>query len=329
MREFRIYNEDCIQGANRLEFESVDLVVCDPPFGINEGQFDKHYNRKAENVLAGYTEAPPEYAEWTLQWMAEAVRILKPSGSLYVIMGHSNLRHVLNAAAALGLQEINHAIWKFNFGVATKTKFVTSHYHVLYYARSGKSEPTFNTFCRFAPYEEDDQGGSLLYQDLEDVFVINREYNPGQKKNQNKLPEELLRKIVLYSSKEGDVVCDFFMGNFTTAAVAHGLGRQVCGFEINKEAFDYHMTRLQSLEFGADLKTLKKVDPTVPENQGKPISEEDAESMYQDYKRQIFDGKSSKEARDFLQEKYKRGRFSIQNILSKYDPVEISNTLDF
>lgn len=77
---------------------------------------------------------------------------------------------------------------------------------------------------------------------------------------------------------------------------------------------------------------LKKVDPSVPENQGKPIGEEEAEAMYQDYKQQIFDGKGPKEAREFLQEKYKRGRFSVHNILSKMleeRPVEISNTLQF
>ena len=231
-----IFNSDCIDSEKRILDNSVDLCICDPPFGLKETDFAKHYNRDVKNVIAGYQEAPDNYAEWTYLWLSEAKRVLKPNGSMYVFMGHTNLRHLLNVAYDLEFNEINHLIWKYNFGVYTKRKYVTSHYHILYYSKSKKAKRIFNTNCRFGPQERNDQGRSLVYKDLEDVFSINKEYSPKQRKNQNKLPSEIIRKLILYSSNENDIICDFFMGNFTTAYNAIALGRNVCGYEINKES---------------------------------------------------------------------------------------------
>jgi len=233
-------------------------------------------------------------------------------------MGHSNLRHVLNAAYALKLHEINHIIWKYNFGVYTKKKYVTSHYHILYYSKSIKSKNIFNTYCRFGSQEKTSTGKSLLYQDLEDVFIINKEYDPKIPKNQNKLPNELVRKMILYSSNAGDMVCDFFMGNFTTAYNAIKLGRKIVGYEINKSIFDHHISKLGEIKFGCDLDNMKKVVNVVPKNQGKKIEEGEIASIRNDYKSLLDKGLGQGEVNLFLQQKYGRGKFSIKNIIDKY-----------
>jgi len=313
----RIFNSDCIDSEKRIRDNSVDLMICDPPFGLGESKFDKHYNRDSSNVIAGYQEAPDNYDEWTYAWMSEAKRVLRYNGSMYVVIGHTNLRAILNAANSLDLHLINHIIWKYNFGVNTKKKYVTSHYHVLYLSSSKKAKLTFNVNCRFGFQEKDEKGGSLLYQDLEDVWIINKEYSPKQKKNQNKLPEELIKKIILYSSNGGDTICDFFMGNFTTAYCSLSLGRNVCGYEINKEAYDLHMPELLKVAYGSGLKDLRKVENIVPLNQGKKVSLKEAEDICKDFSILSSKGMKKKDINLFLQEKYKRGRFSIHNILSK------------
>lgn len=313
-----IYPEDCLDEDKKIKDNSVHLGIYDPPFGIGETGFDKHYKRNSNNVIQGYKEAPDDYEQWTHLWLTEAKRILRPDGSMYVFIGHSKLRHVLNAAHNLKLNEINHIVWKYNFGVCTKKKYVTSHYHVLYYSKDKKVQPTFNLNCRFGSQEKDQKGGSLLYQDLEDVFVINRDYAPKQKKNQNKLPEELIRKLIMYSSNEGDTVCDFFMGNFTTAYAARKLGRHVCGFEMNKKSYDYHIDKIKAIKLGCDIKDLKQVENILPINQGKKIEIEEAKKICEDY-HNMNDGKTKKgEISLCLQQKYGRGRFAIKNILDKY-----------
>lgn len=238
----KLYNEDCIIGAKSVADGSVDCMICDPPFGIKESKFENMYNRVKINLISGYIEAPDDYFDFTAKWMREAYRVLKPRGTLYVVSGWTNLGDVLQAAKVAGFKLLNQIIWKYNFGVHTKRKFVSSHYVIL---RLGKCDnPEFYRECRFKADERDGKGGSLLYRDLEDVWTIPREYRRGERKNVNKLPDELVRKMIQYATKEGDTVCDFFMGNFTTAYVAHELNRNVIGFELNKNSFDYHVPRL-------------------------------------------------------------------------------------
>lgn len=318
-----LYNEDCIQGSKqKLKESSVDLLITDPPFGLGESKFEQHYKRNKENIVHGYVEAPENYYDFTYQWLLQARRVVNKDGSIYIIIGHTPLLDVLTAAQELGLVLRNHIIWKYNFGVYTKKKFVTSHYHILYYTKP-KARPTFNTNCRFGPNEkfktEDGRELSKLYNDLEDVWIINKEFIPNKEKNQNKLPEELLRKIILYSSNPGDVVADFFMGNFTTAYAALKLGRKVIGFEINKNMFDIHYSRLKDLDFGCDLKHLPIIESSTLSNQGKPLSIHEKYLIYRDVVDLVSGGVTKKEATRIVGEKYGRGKFSIKNVVDYFE----------
>ena len=311
-----IYCENCIEGAkDHILDESIDLLICDPPFGINEASFDKHYNRNSDVVLDGYVEAPEDYYTFSYQWLSEAMRVMKKDASMYVISGHTNLIHIENVIKELGFNLVNHIIWKYNFGVNTKNKFVTSHYHILYLTKDKKSNNKFNTYCRFGPQEKDIDGKSLLYKDLEDVWIINKEFSPGEKKNQNKLPNELVSKMILYSSDEGDSVCDFFLGNFTTAFVAYGLGRIPYGFEINKISYDENIKIFDDIEFGYKLKDLRDVPISIPSNSGKPISDLEKANIRFDFEKFSKIYKYKKEVIEALCLKYGRGRFSIYRIL--------------
>jgi len=150
------YNIDCIEGAQKyLADNSVDLIITDPPYGIAGDTLHKHYNRNEGNVLDGYIEIPPEeYPSFSKQWIREAARVLRPGGSVYIVSGYTNLLHILAALADTNLEEVNHIIWKYNFGVFTRNKYISSHYHILYYVKPGR-KPTFNTYCRYADSERD------------------------------------------------------------------------------------------------------------------------------------------------------------------------------
>lgn len=309
-----VFNEDCLNPINKIPDESVHLGIHDPPFGIGETKFQAHYKRKNDAIIPGYVEAPDDYLAFTIDWMREAKRVLKPDGSLYIIIGHSTLVDVLTAAKILDLHLVNQIIWKFNFGVFAKRKYVTSHYNILYFSKSKKSNLTFNRFCRFGSQEKDVNGGSLLYQDLEDVFVINKEFQHGEVRNQNKLPDELIKKIIQYSSNPDDTVCDFFLGNFTTAYVANGLGRKVTGYEINQESFKYHYPLVSSQPYGHLLSSLKVVNNEQPERQGEKLTQEEKDQIKSDFHLYVSQGHTKTEARLMIQEKYQRGKFAIINL---------------
>jgi len=313
------HNTDCIKGARtHLDDDSVDLIITDPPYGIDGDKLHRHYNRNELHVVDGYVEIPSdEYPRFSREWIGEAERILRPGGQIYVISGYSNLVHILNALQETKLQEINHIIWKYNFGVYTKRKFVSSHYHILYYAKPGRRR-TFNLQCRYGLKERDASGGSLNYRDREDVWLIDRQYKPGQQKNKNELPDELLIKMIQYSSNEGDLICDLFLGGFSTARVAVGLNRRATGFEVSDEIFSHGIGTLSEIEPGYLCDTLRVPDAGQPKNQGKRWTEREIQHLLERF-RQIKDaGHTKKDAVKELCAEFERGRFSIERILREH-----------
>ena len=227
--QYHIIYGDCIEN-NTIPDNSVELGIYDPPFGIQEKRFRTHYNRNNNLVIDGYIEAPPDYYQFTKNWLMEAKRVLKPNGSMYIISGWSHSDIIGRAIRDIDLFLINKIIWRFPFGVYTKQKYVSSHYEIFFVKKSKNAKILFNRDCRFQFKKEQ-------YADMQSVWHINKEYHPGKKKNCNKLPEALVEKMIRYSSNEGDIVADFFMGNFTTLAVCKRLNRKFVGIELNPNAF--------------------------------------------------------------------------------------------
>lgn len=314
----KFYNEDCISGAQKhIESNSVDLIITDPPYGINGDKLHQHYNRNEDFVVEGYVEVPEsEYGEFSLKWIQEAERILKPGGSMYIVSGYTNLYHILHALRQTTLKEINHIIWKYNFGVYTSKKYVSSHYHILFYEKPG-GKRTFNLESRFGVKEKSSYNGSLNYQDREDVWIINREYKPGQMKNKNELPTALLIKMIQYSSNEGDLICDMFLGGFSTAKVAIGLNRRAIGFEISPSMCDTKIEEFQAIEPGHLLPTLRIPKLEELTNQGKSWTEEEQEILIKRFKDLIASGETKKNSIEILEKELGRGRWSIEKMLKK------------
>ena len=241
----KIYNKDCIVGMKTIPNEKIDLVVTDPPFAINFKAKKSNYNRTASRVLSGYDEIKAEdYYDFTNAWMAEAYRILKKSGSMYVFSGWNNLKDILTALDDNNFTTINHIIWKYQFGVVTSKKFVTSHYHCLFVCKDDKKRKFF-PYSRFEKNAKTSDGQSLHYRDKEDVWIIKREYWTGDDKTPTKLPAEIIKKILEYSSEKKDLVLDPFLGSGQVAVISKMLGRQYLGFETVKEYHNFANKRLQ------------------------------------------------------------------------------------
>ena len=241
----QVFGEDCVSGmAARIPDASCDLIITDPPFAIEFGAKRTNYNRTASRVLDGYSEvAASDYLEFSRNWIRQATRVLKADGSFFIFSGWNNLKDILIAADECGLHQVNHIIWKYQFGVVTKRKFVTSHYHCLFYCLNDRKRH-FNHNARFSQSQRTGTGGSARYRDLEDVWVINREYWTGDVKTPTKLPRALVTKILDYTSEPGDLVLDPFLGSGQVAVVSKLLGRRFVGFEIVPEYLAFIQERL-------------------------------------------------------------------------------------
>jgi len=228
----RIYFSDCIEGMRKLEAESVDCVIADPPFGLSFTGKETLYNRDGRFVRSGYREIESNYENFSEAWISQLPRILKKTATAWIFSGWTNLFDVMNALKKTELSIINYVIWRYQFGVFTDRKFVTSHYHLLFLAKS--KEYYFNKIQHYPL----------------DVWEINRTYRKREVKNATKLPNELVQRCVDFSTRPGDLVLDPFMGNGTTAVVAKGSFRHYLGFEINRDMKPVVDAALSSTQLG-------------------------------------------------------------------------------
>jgi site-specific DNA-methyltransferase (adenine-specific) len=231
----QVHFVDCILGMKELPESCIDLVIADPPFGIDFDGKSGVYNRDDEFVVEGYEEIVESYDEFTVTWMAELPRIMSDEASAYIFSGWNNLEAVLRGARKAGLTTINHIIWKYQFGVYTKKRFVTSHYHILFLVKN-TNEYFFNKIQHYP----------------EDVWRIKRSYRMGQRKNSTKLPIEVVMRCIDFSSKPGDIVLDPFLGNGTTAVAAKASWRHFIGFEVNRELCKIIESEIEAIEPGID-----------------------------------------------------------------------------
>ena len=135
---------------------------------------------------------------------------------MWLVSGWNNLRYVLDAVEDAGFIQLNHVIWKYQFGVYTRRKFVTSHYHLLLLVKDEENY-TFNKPEHYA----------------EDVWFIKRPYHHGEETAGNELPDKLVEKCIRASSNIGDLVIDPVLGSGTTMRVCLKLNRRCLGIEIN------------------------------------------------------------------------------------------------
>ena len=231
-----------------LPESSVGLIIADPPFGISFDGRGSQYNRESDLVVEGYQEVQGNYDAFTSAWIAELPRIMKDTASAFIFSGWTNLKDVLVAVDNAHLTVINHIIWKYQFGVFTQRKFVSSHYHVLFLTKNPKNY-FFNKIEHYPL----------------DVWEIPRTYQTGQYKNGTKLPEEVVGRCIDFCSKSGDLVFDPFMGNGTTAVCAKAKFRHFLGFEVNALMREILDENLNGVEVGQDYVPYHTLLPTPEE----------------------------------------------------------------
>lgn len=227
-----------------------DLIIADPPFNIG---FDKASHEYGSNQYKLYRDdmSADDYLEFSKRWISLCHASLSTRGSLYIVSGWTNLVHILSAVEASPFHMLNHIIWRYTWGVYTKRRFVTSHYHVLLLVK----DPKVYTFNRLERYQEDvwDEPGEEVDDPVRvlegeerweegDVWFF-PEYNRGNDPDRIKghpcqLPVRLLRKMILTSSNEGDLVGDVFSGSGGTILAARQTGRRVVGFEVDPDYED-------------------------------------------------------------------------------------------
>ncbi|WP_423793525.1 site-specific DNA-methyltransferase [Hyphococcus luteus] len=221
----------------KLPNASVDLVFADPPYNLQlGGDLTRPDNSRVDGVDDDWDkfENFKAYDSFTRAWLAEARRVLKPDGAIWVIGSYHNIFRVGAAVQDLGFWILNDVIWRKSNPMPNfrGTRLTNAHETLIWAAKSEKSKYTFN--YRALKTGNDDL---QMRSDWEFPICTGAERIKGEdgaKTHPTQKPESLLYRILIASTKPGDVVLDPFFGSGTTGAAAKFLGRHYIGCERDK-----------------------------------------------------------------------------------------------
>ena len=252
----QILQGDCLARLAELPDNSVDVVFADPPYNL---QLKNELHRPDQSKVDAVTDdwdkfdSFAAYDAFTRAWLAEAQRILKPTGTLWVIGSYHNIFRVGTALQDLGYWILNDIIWRKSNPMPNfrGTRFTNAHETLIWAAPDENATGyTFN-YQAMKTLNDDVQmrsdwslpicnGGERLKDEGGDKL------HPTQK------PEALLHRILLASTQQDDVVLDPFFGTGTTGAVAKKLGRHFIGIEAEADYAEAAMQRIGRIEKLAD-----------------------------------------------------------------------------
>ncbi|WOC15309.1 site-specific DNA-methyltransferase [Pseudochrobactrum sp. MP213Fo] len=266
-----ILKGDCVAALDRLPDHSVDVIFADPPYNLQlEGALHRPDQSKVNAVDDHWDQFDSfqAYDAFTRAWLLACRRVLKPNGTIWVIGSYHNIFRVGASLQDLGFWMLNDIIWRKTNPMPNfrGRRFQNAHETLIWASRDQKSKGyTFNYEAMKAANDDVQMRSDWLFpictghERLKD--------DNGDKVHPTQKPEALLARILMSSSKPGDVILDPFFGSGTTGAVAKRLGRHFVGIEREQSYIDAATARINAVDpLGkTELKVMtgKRAEPRV------------------------------------------------------------------
>jgi site-specific DNA-methyltransferase (adenine-specific) len=253
-----LYQGNSFDWLASLDDASVDLVFADPPYNIKKADWDNF-------------ESQEKYIEWSIKWISQASRVLKPTGSLYVC-GFSEILADLKHPASKYFKHCRWLIWHYKNKANLGKDWGRSHESIIHLRKSDASKLNIDDVrmpysAHTLKYPSHPQAETSAYgkgvdnkkrddwtphpkgAKPKDVIDIPTTCNGMGEKTPHptQKPEELIRKFVLASSNVGDIVIDPFSGSGTTAVVAEQLGRRWMACDLDPQYNKWAIKRIEGV----------------------------------------------------------------------------------
>lgn len=251
----KLFLGDSIDWLKGLNTESVDLVFADPPYNIKKAEWDSF-------------ESQEVYIQWSLNWIEQAARVLKKNGSLY-ICGFSEILADLKRPSSKYFASCRWLVWNYRNKANLGNDWGRSHESILHLRKTDEFSlridnvriPYGNHTLKYPVHPQAETSNFGNSKDREhwipnplgakpkDVIEIPTTCNGMGEKTPHptQKPEELLRRLVLASSDEGQLVLDPFSGSGTTVVVSEQLGRKWLGCELHSQYNQWAIERLENV----------------------------------------------------------------------------------
>ena len=250
---FVLYLGDCVRVLLQLPENSVDMIFADPPYNLSNGGFTVHAGRMV-SVNKGFWDISRGFLDdysFHYRWLEACKRVLKPHGTLWVSGTYHSIYQCGHALQSLGYHILNDISWfKPNASPNLSCRFFTASHETIIWARKEKkARHTFNyDLMKNGDWPEDKLKKPNLQ--MRSVWSVNPP-KPEEKKygkHPTQKPLDLLKRIVLSGTNEGDVVLDPFTGSSTTGIASALNNRKFVGIDMEKDYLELSKKRFLDLK---------------------------------------------------------------------------------
>ena len=248
---------DCLQLLKKIPEKSIDLIFADPPYNL---QLEKELWRPNSTRVNGLDESWDlfldfeSYDHFTHQWLLECRRVLKDTGTIWIIGSYHNIFRVGRIMQDLCFWILNDIVWVKNNPMPNfhGVRFTNAHETLIWAQKIKGSRYTFNyQTMKAINTETNGNGGLQMRSDWKLPLCTGKERLKinGEKAHPTQKPEALLERVIISSSIPGDIVLDPFFGTGTTGAVAKRVGRHWIGIESEKRYVAIAQQRIDAIQF--------------------------------------------------------------------------------
>lgn len=251
-KNFALYHGDCLEELKRFPENYFDMIFADPPYFLSSGSFSCQ-NGKMVSVKKGEWDLSNGFQKdfnFHLEWIKECRRVLKPHGTIWVSGTYHSIYQCGFILQNTKYHILNDISWfKPNAAPNLSCRFFTASHETLIWARKEKkAKHTFN-------YQDIKEGDWSDDEFKKPHMQMRSVWSMGTPKKEEKVfgkhptqkPLGLLKRIILASTKEGDIVLDPFTGSSTTGVAANLHNRKFVGIDSDKNYLDLSLQRLKAL----------------------------------------------------------------------------------
>lgn len=248
----KIIQWDCIENLKKIPDKSVDLIFADPPYNMQlKNELYRPNNSKVDWVFDNWDkfDSFEDYDTFCISWLKECKRILKDSWAIWVIWSYHNIFRVWNIMQNLWFWVLNDITWYKTNPMPNFlwTRFTNATETLLWCSKwEDYKKYTFNHKL-MKKYNWDRQMTSV-WQIWLCIWNERIKWEDWKKAHSTQKPEELLKRVILSTTKKWDIVLDPFFGSWTTWAVAKKLWRNFIWFEREEKYIKIAQKRIDSIK---------------------------------------------------------------------------------